>query len=104
MALHEYSINQRSGWASFSRIMGFFGLAMLLLTFYWRFRLVQDASHQEEELFVMLCAMFGAASFNCFFMGFLIDVFTDIRWFAKVSAQQQMAILREMEKRRAEGE
>ena len=79
----ELGINRRSGWAD---VLKFFGSASILLFFAGFFCLMSVNTRPAAPALLIVGA---AGAIQCFFFSFLVDVFTDIRWFLKKIAENQ---------------
>lgn len=73
----EIEITRRSGWSDALAILGVLNLlgALILLLI----ALNADKSGLGFEAFVL----FAAIAVNCFLFAFLVNVFTDIRWYLR---------------------
>ena len=74
----EVKFEQQSGWATFLCVLGFILLLLSVVLFLlW----MSNEMKGNEYIFGIVSLVSGI---NSFFIAFLVDVFTDIRWFLKL--------------------
>ena len=85
--IHEnFQVSRRSPWSILFTIIGCILLAIGLFFFIWMFN-----SHRGVEAFLVSAIGCIAGGLNCLLFGFLINVFTDIRWYLQKIAINSMS-------------
>jgi hypothetical protein len=82
--IDEYNIQKRPEWADASK---FFRAISLLLIFLSVVCVFSEKTAMAAPAFFIVGAV---GALQCFFFSFLVDVFTDIRWFLKKIAENQL--------------
>ena len=81
--IDEYNIDRRSGWSGGLTALGLFSI----LLFFIGIVCFNDRTAAPFAPTLLIVGAVGAL--QCFFFAFLVDVFTDIRWFLKKIAENQ---------------
>ncbi len=76
---NKYEIERRSGWSVFFLILGCGGILTCIISIFLLIASNNDSPIQYLNFFIIGIL----AAIQCFFLSFLVDVFTDIRWFIK---------------------
>ena len=71
----DIPITRRSSWGDVLKLLG--GASLLIGVIL----LVVGLNYNKPEQAFAALTLFVAAAVNCFFFAFLVDVFTDIRWY-----------------------
>jgi hypothetical protein len=76
--IEEYNIDRRSGWSGGLNGLGLFCIFLFFMGIVF-----------SKQFGPTLLIVGAAGALQCFFFAFLINVFTDIRWFLKKIAENQ---------------
>ncbi len=79
------AVQKRSGWATLFRVLGG---GLILIGIVGVSLYVAASNDKERESAFILIILGIAGAIQCFFFSFLVDVFTDIRWFLKKIADK----------------
>ena len=84
--------NRRSGWSTVFRLLGAINFFIFVIAIGWgKLQDLEPSMTRIDSNILFWVGVFGfLGGIQCYFFAFLVDVFTDIRWFVSQIAERQM--------------